>query len=196
MNWLSEADWERHFAKCETVFQTTKRLPDVVHRLTPAPHPFFDGDAIFSSEAWPLISALASLHGDEQVTFLTIDPAPEYYLASVGRCGGFTLPVLSSDRAYRDALYGSTLVGSPGVIGYTAEVVAVFGESLKWGLWCERNVAGLVVASDPSILGQWQLEYGPFLTAEDALHGFLSVNLGPGSCNERTAFERNYGSFG
>jgi hypothetical protein len=54
----------------------------------------------------------------------------------------------------------------------------------------------LVVSADPPALGDWELENGPFLTVEDALEGFLGVNLG-GSEDPRFAplLLRNYGTF-
>lgn len=195
MRWLSAAVWEGRLGQCEVIFHTTKNLPDVVHRLPPAHLPFFDGDFVFGSVAWPMISSLAAIHGDEEVNFLTLDPVPEYFLASKGFYGGFTIPTESSNSDFGGALYGSTLVGSPGVIGYTAEVVAIFGDSLNWGIWIERNVAGLVVAADPVLLDEWQLDHGPFLTSEDALQGFMGLYFGFKESAETAMLEKNYGSF-
>lgn len=196
MKQMSIEVWERAIADCTAVFDPAQRFPAVVQQLDLAPLPFFDGDFVFSAEAWPMIRSLAELHGDHLVRVVVMDPGPAHYEIAIGTAGGFAISTDANSVAYGQGLYGELQADSKGLIGYTGQVVAVFGESLTWGLWCERNVAGLVATSTPELLWQWQVEYGPFLSLEDALQGFLSVNLGPGPSPERTGFEKNYRTFG
>jgi hypothetical protein len=51
---------------------------------------------------------------------------------------------------------------------------------------------------DPAGLAGWDLQHGPFLSAEDALNDFLSLNIGFGVQAELFASELrlNYGVFG
>lgn len=196
MRWQTPVVWEHRLNQCDAIFETSKRLPEVVHRLKLAPLPIFDGDVIFGSNAWPMLAALAALHGDQEVNFLTVEPTSESFLASTGSYGGFTIPPCSTSDAFGAALFDSTLIGSPGAIGHAAEVAAVFGDSLAWGIWSERNIAGVVTAADPGLLGEWQLEHGPFVSIEDALQEFLGVNLGSKAGAELFAtFEQNFSLF-
>ena len=96
-----------------------------------------------------------------------------------------------------EGLFGNTESPVIDKIGYAAEVVAVFGDSGRWGVWVERNLAGLVASADPPSLAMWELEQGPFLSAEDALDDFLSLNLGDSSADVSFAADlcRNYGAF-
>ncbi len=196
---ISSGDvWQDLLAKGRAVFDLSKRLPDVVHRLRCGPAPLFDGDVVFGPAAWPMVSSLAALHGDSVVHFLTVEPEDQYFLKSTGEYGSFTAPVPPGSGAYSEGLLGASTEVAPGKIAYAADVVALFGDSGRWGIWSERNVAGLVAADDPAGLAEWEIQHGPFLSVEDALHGFLAVNLGVGPQAESFAshLRRNYGVFG
>lgn len=167
-------------------------MPEAISRLELPTLPLFDGDVVFGDSAWDMIAALAALHDDELVHFLTIEPGPDQFSEPKGRYG-FTIPSDSTTIDYGEALYGSK---GPEhhvtTLGYVVDVAAVFGESLDWGIWTERNVAGLVVGKDPELLQAWQLGYGPFLAVEEALQDFLGINLGSISDDAAAHWKRNY----
>jgi hypothetical protein len=54
-----------------------------------------------------------------------------------------------------------------------------------------------VVSAQPSALGKWDLDNGPFFTVEEALDEFLGLNLGGGPAGAEFAISllRNYGNF-
>lgn len=179
----------------EAVFDLNSRLPSVVSSLASADAPFFDGDIVLGGSGWELASSLALAHGDPTVNVLMLDPDPAEFFSSTGEYGCFSC---ASDAA-RDS-YVAGLFGDPrevaDQIGYVAETVAVFGASGRWGIWAERNIAGLVVSAEPSALGAWELDNGPFLTVDEALDEFLGLNLGVGAAGLDFAIwlRRNYGA--
>lgn len=179
------------------VFDLSKRLPDLVHRLSTGAAPLFDGDFVFGPSAWPMVSSLAGLHGDSSVHLLTLEPGEEDFLEA-GECGAFTVPVASTPDAYTEGLFGTTPNTGFMRIGYVADVVALFGDSGRWGIWVERNVVGLVATDHPSELALWELEHGPFASVEEAIDDFLALNIGVGPQVRSFASElqRNYGVFG
>ena len=177
------------------VFDFSKRLPELVHRLRCGSVPFFDGDVVFGGAAWPMVSSLAALHGDSMVHFLTLDPAESYFLESTGCYGAFSTAANAPSEAYAEGLFGPGAEIAPGVIAYTADKVALFGDSGRWGVWSERNVIGLVVTDDPSRIAEWEIRHGPFMSAEDAPEDLLELNFGGRvPRNFRSALMRNYGT--
>lgn len=193
----TEGAWQTLLTKGSEVFRLERRLPDIVHRLRCGPRPFFDGDLVFGTSAWTMVASLAALHRDPLVHFLTIEPSAEHFLEAAGTYGGFTVAVTSDGDGYARGLFGGTLEAAPGKPAYVAEVAVLVGETGRWGIWVERGVAGVVSVEDPSALGGWELAYGPFLSAEDALDDFLALNLADGDVADAFArrLKRNYSAF-
>ena len=192
----SAEEWRRLCDLAEQVFDLASRLPSVVSHLEPADAPFFDGDVVFGEIGWSLASSLAFLHDDPVVNLVVVDPESSVFLEATGEYGGFSCPSSSSSESYTSGLFGVSR-GVAGQIGYAAETVAIFGASGRWGIWVQRNIAGLVVSACPQVLGAWELELGPFLSTEDALDGFLGLNLGDAATDSEFArtLRRNYGTF-
>ena len=174
----SAEEWRRLRNLAEAVFDLNGRLPAVVSSLLLPDAPFFDGDVIFGEPGWGLASSLALVHGDPVVNVLVVRPDAAEFLATTGQYGCFFCRSDGSDERYLAGLFGEPSSGPVGQIGYAAETLAIFGMSGLWGIWVERNIAGLAVSADPSVLGRWELDNGPFMTADDALDGFLGMNLG------------------
>jgi hypothetical protein len=193
----SAEEWGQLWSGAEAVFDLSSRLPFVVSRLQTPGAPFFDGDVIFGDIGWGLASSLAVVHGDPIVNVLVVEPDTAAFISTIGEYGGFSCPSSGTVDCYLAGLFGEASRGVAGQIGYAAETVAVFGTSGRWGIWVERNVAGLVVSTIPSALAAWELENGPFLDADDAIDGFIGVNLGGPSHSSEFArtLRRNYGVF-
>jgi hypothetical protein len=193
----SAEEWQRLRGLADSVFDLNSRLPSAVSSLRVSESPLFDGDVIFGESGWGLVSSLALVHSDPTVNVLVVEPDSAAFLSSTGEFGGFSCRSDGAADCYLAGLFGEPSSGPAGQIGYVAETAALFGTSGRWGIWVERNVAGLVVSSDPSALGGWELENGPFLGVDDALEGFLGTNLGyvtPGS-EFASSLRRHYGTF-
>ena len=193
----SAEEWLRLRSLAEAVFDFDARFPLAVSSLPIPESPFFDGEIIFGQSGWDLVSSLAIVHGDSDVNVLVVDPDADAFIDATGEYGAFSCQSDGADDCYLAGLFDESSRGVAGQIGCAAETVAVFGSAGRWGIWVERNIAGLVASADRSELGVWELENGPFLTADDALDGFLGVNLGNvGPDSEfATALRRNYGVF-
>lgn len=194
----SAESWRQLRSQAEAVFNLNSRLPHVVSTLLTSRSPFFDGDVIFLDDAWDLVSSLAIVHGDTDVSVMVAESdTASFILSTTGEYGGFTCSSSGTADCYRTGLFGESPRGPAGLIGYVADTVAIFGTSGRWGIWVERNIAGLVVSTTPSALASWELENGPFLNADEALDGFLGVNLGGSAPDSEFAdtLRRNYGVF-
>jgi hypothetical protein len=194
----SAMEWQRLVGRAEAVFDLSLRLPAVVSHLSCGRAPFFDGDVILGEGGWSLVSSLAAFHNDGVVNLLVVDPGPDLYLEWLGRYGGFCCQSNATSDCYTRGLFGDTASPLVGQIAYTAEVVAVFGDSGRWGVWVERNIAGLVTSADPGALPEWELYHGPFLPADEALDDFLGLQLGGSAASSAfgDTLRRNYGVFG
>jgi len=193
----SAEEWRQLRRIAEAVFDLSSRLPFLVSSLPIPNAPFFDGDVVFGEIGWGLVSSLAVVHGDPDVNVLVVEPDTAAFISMLGEYGGFSCPSSSTIDCYLAGLFGEPTRGPVGQIGYAAETIAIFGASGRWGIWVERNVAGLVVSATPSALAAWELENGPLLNADDALDGFLGVNLGGNAPDSEFAsvLRRNYGVF-
>ncbi len=150
----------------------------------------------WGSGAWPMVSALARLHNDQAVHFLVFDPEDKFFLAEFGHYGAFSVPASGTIDLYTAGIWTPPR-GSDDRLAFAADVAAVFGDGGRWGIWAERDTAGVVVTDDPSRLWDWELEYGPygaFLSAEDALESFVRLGF-RGSVPQDfiSKFKENYG---
>lgn len=177
MLWSSEERSRRAIAGAASI-NTEKRLPEHVFTRLPTHTLFFDGDVLFDSSCWQLIADLAIVHGEAAVHYLVAEPGPQHFATNVGSAGGFTLSVDSTEDELRKCLGVDGDEPENGWIGYVAEAVAIFGDSGDWGIWGERNIAGLVTARESEAFQRWLLKHGPFLPPEDALAGFMGFNTG------------------
>lgn len=193
----SAEGWHRLRVLAEAVFDLDSRLPAIVSSVRASDAPFFDGDVMFGESGWDLASSLALVHGDSVVNVLVVEPDSAFLLGVRDEYGGFSCRAGGTADCYVAGLFGEPSDGVAGQLGYVAETVALFGSSSRWGIWVERNIAGLVVSADPSALGAWELEHRPFVAADDALDGFLGLNLGAAASDSEFAssLRLNYGAF-
>lgn len=195
----SADEWQRLVDLASSVFSLSDRLPAVVSSLPSTGTPFFDGDVMFGDAGWKIASSLARLHKDPAVNLLVVDPGNEFFLDRSGGYGCFSCPSASSVDGYVSEMFGDPASRLFAPIAYVANVLSIFGASRRWGIWVERNVAGLVTSYSHDLLPAWQIEHGPFLSADEALQDFIAINLGGDSANDprfSAALRRNYGPFG
>ncbi len=192
MMWTTMEERNRRLAQAEVLFKTDCVMPDVVNRLGLSNRPFFDGDVLLGFlGGWEMASSLAELHGDSEVHFITLDNDPGWFYSEGGHYGGFTLATVADSDTYQKALYSPQGGESRGWIGYITGVAALFGDSLKWGIWVERDVTGIVVVEDRDHIADWEVENGPFLAVEDALKAGLGYVCRP---ELHRIIARNYAS--
>jgi hypothetical protein len=162
------------------VFEPVRSLPERVPRLGLPSTPFFDGNAIFGEEGWAMLSSIARLHDDARIALAVLDYplgftgdpevfAYEFVLAGIDEEG--------DTQKYIDLLYAESKSGDDHwTIGDVADRLVFIGGGARWGLWIERDLAGIVCAANPYELGNWLLDFGPFLDVYDALEGFVGGN--------------------
>jgi hypothetical protein len=118
-----------------------------------------------------VLTALCAAFGDESVTFVAFEPAPEYLRDIYGHVGSFRVP-----RGQLATEYAARLLYEPGgdptgALGFAANVFGIAGTSNAWAIWGQRDWE-LAILLTPTIPGPW-LDAGiPFAGPRDALHDF------------------------
>ncbi|MDP9903112.1 hypothetical protein [Arthrobacter bambusae] len=87
----------------------------------------------------PVLQALVEAHNDTSVSLAVLDPAPAYYRDNYGSYPVFTLPGVTIDDNYWDAVTFEPGGDPTGSVAYTANVVALVGSSERWAVWAERS---------------------------------------------------------
>lgn len=194
----TEDSWLELLAKAEAVFDLAKRLPERVDRLRASVAPIFDPGWVTDPDFWVMVSSLAALHQDRVVHFVTLDPDKEHFLDASGRYGAFTIEVTQTADDYYFGLTGRPDEHNKVNIQYVGDVMALFGDSGDWGVWAQRDVCGLFVSRDPARLALWEVDHGPFLTAEEAIDGLMRMYYRGGIVPEpfSQGLRRNYSPFG
>lgn len=122
--------------ECEKIIDTSKRLPEFVFRRSFNKYFVIEYAHIYKKEFAAFLSQMSTVHKDEFVNYMSLDPHPvDYYYehSSVFGLASFRSPSLS--ERYLPVLYREQ-----GVSKLLAGVnVGVFwGSSLKWGIFCDR----------------------------------------------------------
>lgn len=170
----SEAERSRLFDLVVKLFHPGRRLPENVSRGPVASKPFIDGDLILGGAGWAPLAALAETHGDSAVHLVVLDPGPE----SFGLDDNFAAVTFhTSENA--DSFYTGLYSMPPGQeVGYIAEVLVAIGDSGRWGVWVERDQAGVVLGEASGALGEWEFADGSLLmSAGEVLDGVTGMHL-------------------
>jgi len=119
----------------------------------------------------PVLQSLARTNGDRYVSLVVLEPSPEsYYFEEYGSYPAFSLAVENLDT------YGDVVAHEPdgdptGAVTFTADVVAIVGDSGKWAVWGERWWDLSLVLTD-SADGPWTRQGVDFVNVHDALDWF------------------------
>ncbi len=139
----------------------------------------------------PVLQALAEDHGDETVTLVVLEPTPSYYRENYAHFPAFRISVQGIADAYWDAGAYEPLGDPTGAVIYTADVVALVGDSGSWAVWAERSWDVAIVMSK-RIAGPWLSGDVPFVPVETALSDFTEPDFKVAlSADVRTAFLKN-----
>lgn len=138
-----------------------------------------------------VLQELVGVYGDANISFAVLDPSPEYYRKYYGSYPAFTTP----GEAIAEAFWGSVSYepeGDPtGSVAYTANVVAIAGDSGSWAVWGERSWDIAIVLSSRRS-GPWKSVGVDFVPAVNALADFTEPAFKqPLADSERAAFLNN-----
>ncbi|WP_326835142.1 hypothetical protein VSH64_09485 [Amycolatopsis rhabdoformis] len=170
------ADYGEYREFCDRVnevFDISSRLPRQVFRRIRTESLFGPYDDVIDPEFWPVIANLAKLHGDDKVFLLVVDPDPrEYYLRETGLYPAVSFSLTASEEDYWEAVGFDSVGDVKPSIALSSEVIALTGESGRWGCWAERSPEVAVYRGDLSgIKGNDELakRFGPFRSVVDSL---------------------------
>lgn len=188
-------EYERIRALVGSVFALDSRLPDMVFRK-PGPNTLFaEFEVAMSGAFWPVIRDIARAHGDELVHILVLDPdAEHYYLKHYGKYEAATIRIDASEGDYW-GLISEEPDGDPtGAIVFSANVVALVGDSGKWGCWGEKGLEVMAIQGLPE-KGDSDRRI-PLLAAQDAINTFVAMSYWRSSVPPQmaSALMTNYGS--
>lgn|GEM_PF-776850 len=118
----------------------------------------------------PVLRSLADTYGDRQVSLVVLDPSPQYYRDNYGSYPAFSIAV---ERlvSYWDVVAYEPGDDPTGAVIFTANTVAIVGDSGKWAVWEERwwGIALLLTSFKD---GPWTGQEVEFFDAHDALAWF------------------------
>ena len=143
-----------------------------------------------------VLQALTAHYGDTSVNLAVLEPSPQlYYCTHFGRYPAFTLATHELPRYWEAVSFEPT--GDPtGAVIFTADVVAISGDTGRWAVWEERQWnLSIVLSDEPN--GLWTRGPVTFSEIEDALSWYIEppykIPLDPA---ERSQFLRNVSAFG
>lgn len=149
----------------------------MVFRKLAGPTFFCEYEVVLGADFWPALASLASLHGDDTIDLLTIDPDPvTYYSQAYGTYACFSIGADASKEQYWDALAEAPSGDPTGAIAYTADAIAIAGQSGSWGCWGDRSL-GIALFRLTRAVAWWTRTHGPFLGVEEAVEHFVSQSF-------------------
>jgi hypothetical protein len=179
----------------DSVFALDLRLPDVVFKK-PGPKTLFaEFEVAMSGAFWPVIQAMARACGDESVHILVLDPEPEhYYLQHYGKYEAATIRIDASEGDYWDLISEEPSGDPTGAIVFSANVVAIVGDSGRWGCWGEKGLEVMAIQGLPE-KGNSDLHI-PLLAEEEAIDTFVALSYWRSSVPPElaSALKTNYGT--
>jgi hypothetical protein len=142
----------------------------------PRPNTLFaEFEVAMSGAFWPVIQAIARAYGDELVHILVLDPDPEhYYLQHYGKYEAATIRIDASEGDYWGLISDEPSGDPTGAIVFSANVVAIVGDSGRWGCWGEKELEVMAIQGLPE-KGNSDLQI-PLLSAKDAIDTFVALS--------------------
>jgi hypothetical protein len=175
---IDRGDYLRVRSRSAVVFDLDSRLPRQVFKTYAEGSLFCEFDAVLDPEFWPALCAMAVWHGDEFVDLLALEPDVEaHYLPKYGLYQAMSLSVEAGVDDYWAAIGWEFDDEDPmRSIALSADVIAIAGDSGKWGCWGERNpeIAIFRGFPDENVRNEWRTQFGPFLEVSGAIEQYLS----------------------
>lgn len=160
-----------------SVVISSARLPQWPFRSSGFAHFCTYDEALEGSFSRPL-QALVDSHGDETVSFVVLDPTPQYYREYYTSYPVFRVPAQGIEETHWEHVsfwQGGLATGAP---IHTADVFAITGSSKRWVVWGQRAWDMGIVLSDEEH-GGWEHAGVEFVSGEDALQDWTEPALGP-----------------
>lgn len=175
-------DYETLRDRVAACFDLSRRYPSSAFLVSHPRTVFIEYEVAISGDFWPALSRLASIHGDDCVEFITVDPAPgdDYLPLNSGSYPAFSMSVRASSDAYRDAVMEHLPGDKWEFIMLLSSVIAITGSSASWGCWGERDIGVTAIQGSGPEFDQWVADNGPFWSAHEALDGVISLNFRSG----------------
>lgn len=138
----------------QAVFDLTNPFPLWPCRWQGGEVAYFDYYHAVSDGFWPDLQALASIHGDNTIEIVEVDPDPEIFFEQYGTFTAFGVPTTSGRKNY-------TAVQSIGPTGsdfdalmYKSDTWVCVGPSRSWGVWNDYSFGlSIVFSRGPEKMG-------------------------------------------
>jgi hypothetical protein len=119
----------------------------------------------------PVLQALASVYGDQEIVLVVTEPTPSYYATNHGFLPGFRVATDALDDGYWGGLSYEPSRDQASAITYLAGAMAVIGSTAKWAIWGQLDW-DLVLVQTPDKDGPWLDAGVPFVPPAVALENF------------------------
>lgn len=87
------------------------------------------------SDFIPVLESLVNAHGDSFVSFVTLEPTPQYYRDNYGYFAALRIERDVIGRFYWDGVSFEPNGDPSGAINSSAKLVAITGTSGRWAVW-------------------------------------------------------------
>lgn len=169
-----------------------RRLPSWPFRLDSANVDICQYSHAIEGAFGPVLNSLVSVHNDDAVSLVVLEPSPRYYRDNYGSYPSFAIASSDLPEAYWELVAHEPGGDPTGAVTYTADIVALVGSSSKWAVWAERSWDLALVFSGHRN-GPWLSCGVPFVPAEVALADFTEPDFKtPLPADQRATFLRNF----
>jgi hypothetical protein len=172
----SAEDFDRVLGEVGRVLHTDHRLPMWPFAAAAGHADICQFSLAIAGPFGPVLQALAATYADEAVSFVVLDPSPDYYRENYGSYPTFVAPGKTIAAAYWDLVSYEPGGDATGAATYTANVVALVGSSGAWAVWAERSWDLAIVLSQ-HVNGPWASCGVPFVPVEEALRDFTEPDF-------------------
>lgn len=135
---LNKSAFLERFDECSTIFDISRRLPKQVFRRDLHNYYAIEHGYVLRPEFGKFLHQIADKYHDASVNYMSLEPDPvEYYF---NRCGFYGLA--SFNPANLEKNYLSVMSRGGAADSFKArggDVAAIWGSSLNWGIFCDRN---------------------------------------------------------
>jgi hypothetical protein len=164
------------WARVTSVVDPSSRLPQSPF-VAPGVTDIAQYERLLGTDFVPVLDALAELHGDDDITLVTVEPDPAYYREHYSHFPALRVQRSALAECFWEGLAFEPLGDPTGSVAYTADVVAVAGSTGAWAVWGQRDW-DLVLVHSAAASRPW-LDVGvPFASAREALRDFTTPSRG------------------
>jgi hypothetical protein len=158
------------------IFNSDLRLPQQVFVQGYTNFKFVEFDLMLGPKFWPMLVKCMEVFGDSEISLVVHDPEPQlYFYGKFGRYAAARFFPHSTSEEYMSPFEWEPDSNIAEALMYSADVVAWYGSSLKWGFWGERGLeVGVYATCDPDAKLP-VVEGVPLFDVEEIVEDFLSI---------------------